>query len=63
LAHCRTRVHHLLPQATARRVPPYPETVKYVRRISRSYAQFKFGAAQNNKPQTAAKAEGLPAGK
>jgi hypothetical protein len=46
-----------------RRVPPYLETVKYVRRISRSYAQFKSGAAPNNKPQTTAKAEGLPAGK
>lgn len=46
-----------------RRVPPYPETVKYVRRISRSYAHFESEAAQNNKPQTAAKVEGLPAGK
>ena len=46
-----------------RRVPPYPETVKYVRRISRSYAEFKSGAAPNNKPQTVAKVEGLPAGK
>jgi len=45
-----------------RRVPPYPETIKYVQRISRSYAQFKSGAAQN-KPQSAAKVEGLPAGK
>ncbi len=45
-----------------RRVPPYPETVKYVQRISRSYAHFKSGAAQN-KPQSAAKVEGLPAGK
>jgi hypothetical protein len=45
-----------------RRVPPYPETVKYVRRISRSYAQFKSGAAQN-KAQSAAKVDGLPAGK
>ena len=45
-----------------RRVPPYPETVKYVRAISRSYAQFK-SAAQKNKPQPAAKLEGLPAGK
>ena len=45
-----------------RRVPPYPETVKYVQRISRSYAQFKSGATQN-KPQTAAKAAGTPAGK
>jgi soluble lytic murein transglycosylase-like protein len=46
-----------------RRVPPYPETVKYVQRISRSYAHFKSATAQNNKPQTAAKVEGLPAGK
>ena len=46
-----------------RRVPPYPETVKYVQKISRSYAHFKSAAAQNNKPQTAAKLEGLPAGK
>jgi len=45
------------------RVPPYSETVKYVRRISRSYAHFKSGAPQNNKPQTTAKVEGLPAGK
>lgn len=45
-----------------RQVPPYPETVKYVRRISRSYAQFKSGAAQN-KAQSAAKVDGLPAGK
>ena len=45
-----------------RRVPPYPETVKYVQKISRSYAHFKSGAAQN-KPQSAAKVEGLPAGK
>ena len=45
-----------------RRVPPYPETVKYVRRISRSYAQFKSGAPQN-KAQSAAKVDGLPAGK
>jgi soluble lytic murein transglycosylase-like protein len=45
-----------------RRVPPYTETVKYVQRISRSYAHFKSGAAQN-KPQTSAKADGLPAGK
>lgn len=46
-----------------RRVPPYPETLKYVRAISRSYAQFKSGAAQDSKPQTTAKVEGLPAGK
>ena len=46
-----------------RRVPPYPETVKYVQKISRSYAHFKSGAAQNSKPQTPAKLEGLPAGK
>jgi len=45
-----------------RRVPPYPETVKYVQRISRSYAHFKSDAAQN-KAQTTAKVEGLPAGK
>jgi len=30
---------------------------------SRSYAHFKSATAQNNKPQTAAKVEGLPAGK
>ncbi|HXR33356.1 MAG TPA: lytic transglycosylase domain-containing protein [Verrucomicrobiae bacterium] len=46
-----------------RRVPPYSETLKYVQRISRSYAKFKSGAAQNAKPQPAAKLEGLPAGK
>jgi hypothetical protein len=46
-----------------RRVPPYPETVKYVQRISRSYAHFKSATGQNYKPQTAAKVEGLPAGK
>ncbi len=45
-----------------RRVPPYPETLRYVRSISRSYAHFKSGAAQN-KTQTTAKVEGLPAGK
>ncbi len=45
-----------------RRVPPYSETVKYVQRISRSYAHFKSDAAQN-KTQTTAKVEGLPAGK
>ncbi|HKH97976.1 MAG TPA: lytic transglycosylase domain-containing protein [Candidatus Sulfotelmatobacter sp.] len=46
-----------------RRVPPYPETLKYVRAISRSYAHFKSAASQNNKPQPAAKVDGLPAGK
>jgi len=45
-----------------RRVPPYPETMKYVQRISRSYAHFKSDVAQN-KPQTSAKVDGLPAGK
>ena len=45
-----------------KRVPPYSETVNYVRRISRSYAKFKSGAAPD-KAQTSAKAEGLPAGK
>jgi len=45
-----------------RRVPPYSETVKYVQRISRSYAHFKSDAAQN-RAQTTAKVEGLPAGK
>jgi hypothetical protein len=45
-----------------RRVPPYSETVKYVQRISRSYAHFKSDAAQN-KAETTAKVEGLPAGK
>jgi hypothetical protein len=45
-----------------RRVPPYPETVKYVQRISRSYAHFKSDTAQNT-AQTTAKVEGLPAGK
>ena len=46
-----------------RRVPPYPETLKYVQRISRSYALFKTAAAQNNKPQPATNLQGLPAGK
>src|SRR5271157_2346568 len=45
-----------------RRVPPYPETVKYIQRIARSYAHFKSGAAQN-KPPSATKVEGLPGGK
>jgi len=45
-----------------RRVPPYSETLKYVQRISRSYAKFKSGAAPD-KVQTSAKAEGLPEGK
>lgn len=45
-----------------RRVPPYSETVKYVQRISRGYAHFKSDAAQN-RAQTSAKVEGLPAGK
>ena len=49
-------------QQYGRRVPPYSETVKYVQRISRSYAHFKSDAAQN-KAQTTAKVEGLPAGK
>ena len=46
-----------------RRVPPYLETVRYVQRISRSYAHFKSGAKPKNKPQTTAHVEGLPAGK
>ena len=47
-----------------RRVPPYPETVKYVKRISRSYAQLKSGTgAAQDRPQTPSKASGLPAGK
>ena len=45
-----------------RRVPPYPETLKYVRAISRSYAHLKSGAAES-KPQSTVKVEGLPAGK
>ncbi len=45
-----------------RRVPPYPETLKYVQKISRNYAQFKSGGAES-KPQSTAKVEGLPAGK
>ena len=45
-----------------RRVPPYPETLKYVQKISRSYAHFKAAAAEN-KPQSTVKVEGLPAGK
>jgi len=44
-----------------RRVPPYAETVKYVQRISRSYAQFKTGTAPN-KPQSTPKTPGLPTG-
>jgi hypothetical protein len=45
-----------------KRVPPFSETVNYVRRISRSYAKFKSGAAPD-KAQSSPKAEGLPAGK
>ncbi|MFI5096358.1 MAG: lytic transglycosylase domain-containing protein [Candidatus Acidiferrales bacterium] len=45
-----------------RRLPPYAETVKYVQRISRSYATFKSGAV-TDKAQPAPKVEGLPAGK
>ena len=45
-----------------RRVPPYPETVKYVQKISRSYAQFKSGIGQT-RPQSTPKTQGLPAGK
>jgi hypothetical protein len=45
-----------------RRLPPYAETVKYVQRISRSYAKFKSGAV-TDKAQPAPKVEGLPAGK
>jgi len=45
-----------------RRLPPYAETVKYVQRISRSYAKFKSGVAPD-KAQTPAKVEGLPEGK
>lgn len=45
-----------------RRVPPYAETLKYVQRISRSYAKFKSGAAPD-KAQTSARVEGLLEGK
>lgn len=45
-----------------RHVPPYSETVKYVQRISRSYAKFKSGVSLD-KTQTSAKFEALPAGK
>ncbi len=44
------------------RVPPYSETVKYVQRISRSYAKFKPGTAPD-KTQTPAKTESMPAAK
>lgn len=45
-----------------RRVPPYAETIKYVQRISRSYAKFKSGAALD-KAQSSAKVADLPAEK
>ena len=45
-----------------RRVPPYSETVKYVQKISRSYAHFKSGSVAENKLQ-GAKPDGLPGGK
>ena len=45
-----------------RRVPPYPETLKYVQRISRSYAKFKSVAA-SDKAQTSAKADDQPSAK
>ena len=45
-----------------RRLPPYSETVKYVQKISRSYAHFK-SAAQSSQPQPAARLDALPAGK
>jgi hypothetical protein len=45
-----------------RHVPPYSETLKYVQRISRSYAKFKSGASLD-KAQTSAKLEDLPTGK
>lgn len=45
-----------------RHVPPYSETVKYVQRISRSYAKFKSGVSLD-KTQTSAKLEALPTGK
>lgn len=41
-----------------RHVPPYSETIKYVQRISRSYAKYKSGLTLD-KPQTAAKLEYL----
>jgi len=39
-----------------------PKSVKYVQRISAQLRAFQSATAQNNKPQTAAKVEGLPAG-
>lgn len=45
-----------------RRLPPYAETVRYVQRISRSYAKFRSGGVPD-KAQTSAKVEDQPAGK
>jgi len=45
-----------------RGVPPYPETVKYVQKISRSYAQLKSGTSQY-KTQPTPKTQGLLNGK
>jgi hypothetical protein len=45
-----------------RRVPPYSETLKYVRKISKSYEHFKSGATQNSQPQPT-KLDGFPVGK